>query len=268
MTVEFFFRDGTPASGVRGEGTSKHAPRFHACRRCGGQGGSEAWKFTGWTCYDCGGTRGRTKLDPVYLAEKLAKLNATKAAAAEKRAAKAKAAADAAAAKFAAERDAWMATHGATVEKARAFVGRSSFLGDLLARLESKLWTEGQLAAVEKIAAQFTAEAVTKAASGYVGKIGERITATVTVERVYSFERPQFAATWLSETVNIVTMRDAAGNAIVVKSASFHAAKGDTFQVRGTVKAQEEYRGEKQTTLTRAKIIEDKSVAQSRENAA
>lgn len=26
------------------------------CPRCGGKGGSEAWKFTGWTCYECGGS--------------------------------------------------------------------------------------------------------------------------------------------------------------------------------------------------------------------
>lgn len=25
------------------------------CGRCGGKGGSEAWAYTGWTCYDCGG---------------------------------------------------------------------------------------------------------------------------------------------------------------------------------------------------------------------
>lgn len=25
------------------------------CRRCGGAGGSDAWRATGWTCFDCGG---------------------------------------------------------------------------------------------------------------------------------------------------------------------------------------------------------------------
>jgi hypothetical protein len=26
-----------------------------SCSRCGGAGGSEAWRHTGWTCYQCGG---------------------------------------------------------------------------------------------------------------------------------------------------------------------------------------------------------------------
>ena len=28
----------------------------YTCPRCGGQGGSEAWRFTGYTCYECRGT--------------------------------------------------------------------------------------------------------------------------------------------------------------------------------------------------------------------
>ena len=26
------------------------------CSRCGGQGGSQRWEYTGWTCYQCGGS--------------------------------------------------------------------------------------------------------------------------------------------------------------------------------------------------------------------
>ncbi len=35
---------------------SKHYVGEMWCDRCGGQGGADAWKFTGWTCYKCGGT--------------------------------------------------------------------------------------------------------------------------------------------------------------------------------------------------------------------
>lgn len=35
---------------------SKHYRGMIACDRCGGQGGADAWKYTGWTCYKCGGT--------------------------------------------------------------------------------------------------------------------------------------------------------------------------------------------------------------------
>lgn len=27
----------------------------HLCRRCGGAGGADQWRHTGWTCFDCGG---------------------------------------------------------------------------------------------------------------------------------------------------------------------------------------------------------------------
>jgi hypothetical protein len=26
------------------------------CKRCAGAGGAERWRYSGWTCYDCGGT--------------------------------------------------------------------------------------------------------------------------------------------------------------------------------------------------------------------
>ena len=35
---------------------SKHYEGFVKCDRCGGQGGSESWKYTGFTCYKCNGT--------------------------------------------------------------------------------------------------------------------------------------------------------------------------------------------------------------------
>lgn len=39
--------------------TDKNGTKYYAdytCPRCGGHGGSDAWKYTGWTCYKCGGT--------------------------------------------------------------------------------------------------------------------------------------------------------------------------------------------------------------------
>lgn len=35
---------------------SKHYEGNITCDRCGGQGGSAAWQYTGYTCYKCGGT--------------------------------------------------------------------------------------------------------------------------------------------------------------------------------------------------------------------
>lgn len=35
---------------------SKHWEGMVKCDRCGGQGSADAWKYTGYTCYKCGGT--------------------------------------------------------------------------------------------------------------------------------------------------------------------------------------------------------------------
>ena len=35
---------------------SKHFEGYIHCDRCGGQGTSDVWKATGWTCYKCGGS--------------------------------------------------------------------------------------------------------------------------------------------------------------------------------------------------------------------
>ena len=35
---------------------SKYYEGMVTCDRCGGQGGSDQWQYTGWTCYKCGGT--------------------------------------------------------------------------------------------------------------------------------------------------------------------------------------------------------------------
>ena len=113
--------------------------------------------------------------------------------------------------------------------------------------------TEKQAAAVLGAIEKIEAEKARKAASGYVGKVGERIECAVTVERVFKFERPAFGTARQYETVAIITMRDAAGNAIVSKSASFWAEEGQKMVIRATVKEQGIYKGERQTTVARVK---------------
>jgi hypothetical protein len=216
--------------------------------------------MTGWTCYECGGAGHKgTEVVRLYTAEELVKLNARQEKARLTR--DAKRAAKAAARK--AESDARVATfteaNNALVEAARANMGASPFLADLIAKLEEgKVWTDRQIAAVEKSIAETIARAATRAASGYVGKVGERIEAAVTVEFVASFVRPSFRG-FGTDTVRITTMRDAAGNALVVKSASFWVEKGDKFPMRATVKEHSEYRGEKQTVMMRAAILQAKT---------
>ena len=65
---------------------SKHYSDIVPCDRCGGVGSSEAWAFTGFTCYKCGGT-GRMEATWIERTpEYEAKLEARRKARAEKRA--------------------------------------------------------------------------------------------------------------------------------------------------------------------------------------
>ncbi len=236
--------------------------RLKTCGRCGGRGGSDAWKFTGWTCYDCGGKgdRGYESVK-LYTGEELVKLNATR----EKKRAKVEAKRLEKAAAIEAEAAAvlagFMAVNGELVAAARACAEASPFLASLLAKLERYgTWSEKQIALVAKITAELAETAAKKAASGWVGEVGKRIEMPVTVERTASFVRASFSG-WGTETVQITTMRTAEGNAVVVKSPRFYAEKGESFTLRATVKEHSEYRGEKQTAVMRAAKIEEKIAA-------
>lgn len=94
---------------------------------------------------------------------------------------------------------------------------------------------------------------VSRAESQYVGEIGQRFGAgkgkkaiaplTLTVTRVVALE-----GQWGTSYINI--MRDTAGNVVTWKTGECLATLA-TYTVTGTVKAHEEYRGMRQTVLTR-----------------
>lgn len=83
--------------------------------------------------------------------------------------------------------------------------------------------------------------------SKHVGEVKSKVAATVTVERVSSFET-QYGELFVH------TFRDADGNALVWKTGKSVGAAGDVLALTGTVKAHTEFRGEQQTELTRCKI--------------
>lgn len=254
-SLGFFTRDGEPVKNLSTTPAGKYITTvWNNCHRCGGQGGAEQWKATGWTCYQCNGRRGQHVIVPAYTAEKLEKLNATKAKKDAVRMAKTQAKVREQSEARAAALGDFMAIHGGLVAKATALAASSSFLADLVAKLENYLWSEKQVAAVAKVVAQIEETKAKRAGSGHIGKVGERLTVAVTVERVHSFERPCFNANWLTEMCHFVTMRDAAGNALVSKG-KFHAAKDSAITIRATVKAHGEYKGEKQTIINRVQVV-------------
>lgn len=101
--------------------------------------------------------------------------------------------------------------------------------------------------------------------SEYIGTIGSKITAEVTLINDYSYTDKKFS--YYGTTHHIYTMQDAEGNVYVWKTTScllFESdndhgrmdciRKGDTMQISGTVKEHSEFKGVKQTVLTRCKF--------------
>ena len=88
--------------------------------------------------------------------------------------------------------------------------------------------------------------------STHLGTVGDKKRAfgRVTLECVSSVDT-QYGA------LHIHTFRDAAGCALVWKTGEGHGSAGDVFDLVGGVKAHTEYRGEKQTELSRCKLTKE-----------
>lgn len=87
--------------------------------------------------------------------------------------------------------------------------------------------------------------------SSHVGQVGERVDLALVVERVIE-TASQYGA------LRIVSMRDAANSLVVWKTGSGSSADmkpGAELKIRGTVKRHGEFRGEKQTELTRCETF-------------
>ena len=250
--MELFKRDGTQytgATGINAKGQHYYVA-VRRCGRCGGAGGSDKWAYTGYVCYDCGGsgTNG-TETIRLYDAERLAKLNATAAKRDATRAAKH-------AAKVAAEqilvdarRADWMAVHGALVERAKPFMARSEFINDVITRAVNKCAiTDPQRNAVEAAIDRMVADDARRANARHLGQIGERITVTATVLHASDY------GSRYTGHYYITVMRAECGSAVVVKSGSWYAEKGQTITVTGTVKSHDMYHDEPQTRLMRPRI--------------
>ena len=100
--------------------------------------------------------------------------------------------------------------------------------------------------------------------SEYVGIIGKKVSAEVVLVNDFSYDDYSFS--YYGTKHYIYTMKDAEGNVYVWKTTNCLMTwddeteendiirKGDTMMISGTVKEHSEYRGEKQTVLTRCKF--------------
>lgn len=249
--MSLFYRNGSPVKaedhphvvmGARGD--SGYITESGPCSRCGGAGGSNAWKHTGWTCYRCGGRGTEPRTRRVFTADKLARLNAL----AEKRAARKQAERDRKAKEQRREFIDWAKPHGKLIGGILMAKG-NSFLADIAAKLRRQ-WTlsPAQLEAARRVMDQAAKRTATDAMSQHVGEPKQRIEFEAVVIGVYE-TRNQFGH------VDIVKMRDLAGNMFTWFASGYTGlVRDDRISIKGTVKKHDVFRGIKQTLITRCKF--------------
>lgn len=270
--------------------TDKNGTKIYAdytCPRCGGAGGADQWKDTGWTCYECGGSgrKSTPQLVKMYTPEYEAKLEAQRAKRAEKarvkrvqefREHKLELVQDKG---FNAEGKIYLATgntyeikeelkeagaHWKTalngwifLEKPDNYSTVELTADECLNYIESegwiswKTWTELEALIYSKLPKE------DNPVSEYVGEVGDKINDTVTLERIFSYERRSYSG-YGTERVRVYKFRDDNGNILVWNTTSWQDVAEDIrVKLTGSVKEHSEYKGEKQTVLTRCKIIEE-----------
>lgn len=229
------------------------------CYRCGGAGGSDKWKFTGWTCFECGGGGhlGMTNVK-VYTQEKLDKLNAIQAKAAQKRIAKRQeeqAVRDAEKAERSAK---WRSENPDVVAAIDKFAyTRIDDFGDEYPNFFAKMreamekfgsLTDKQTAAVRKSAVDAEREARRKQSAKFVGAVGSRITLRLTVKRVIDLGENRWGHSY------IVVCQDDEGNTIKYLGQKFPIREGEEATITATIKEHKMYRDEPQTVIQRPSI--------------
>jgi len=203
---QLFSRSGEAlAPNFRDERNKPIHVRDRVCWRCGGLGGSEKWRHTGWTCFRCGGsgkdpTRDRIKL---YDAEQLAKLNDRKAKADAKKAAARAEAARIEQERRDAERAEIISDNQGFLDRIDAELahGEIDFLRSVRDRIaeQAKEPSDVQVQKVNEIIERNEKERARRAAARHVGEIKERrvfeLTLLHTQSRLVS-EYPHIYSHW------------------------------------------------------------------------
>lgn len=260
----------------------------YTCPRCGGAGGSDAWAYTGWTCYECGGSGQVVKpsIWKEYTEEYAAKLAEKRAKKEQKRIAKLEADWSETAQKWLSENN--FNSEGKTFlflgntyemkEDIKALGGTYNgvlgwhidhevegyqFLQVSVEEVTVKDMFKGY--SLEPVADEIKARCKAEynklnavKDSEWVGEVGDRIDMELTLSWISQWEQNKYSG-YGTEFVSLYTFKDDKGNELIWKTTScFELAKskGIKFQVRGTIKEHSDYKGTKQTVLTRCKVKE------------
>lgn len=240
--VPFFTRSGIEAqSTVYADGKKRFCLEIRYCKRCGGKGGADKWRDTGWTCYECNGSGGKHQaVVTVYTAEQLSKMNARQEAALAKKQAAIKAKADAALAAF-------TTAHANLIAKVAKIQKPSDFITKVMEKgAKYGSLSVAQVDAVNKAADRDLERQSVNQGSQWVGAVSDKIEFTATVTFVAGFES-RFGYTY------VTGLRDDAGNILIQKGVRI-GDKGDRLTIKATVKEHAVRDGVKQTIITRPKV--------------
>lgn len=264
--------------------TDRNGTKYYAdytCRRCGGLGGSDKWKMTGWKCYECGGSGKSSKPDiyKEYTPEYQAKLDERRAKRQAKRIAELEAKADDTRARWLEDNqfDADGFTYlfkGNTYERKEEIKAQGAkfhnALGWHIARpvdgfefvkvhiddiaTPALAWGYTITAKKDDIDALKNPPQEKANTSQHVGTIGERTSFDVTLTHRTFWETHVVA--WQTQTQYLHTFEDADGNVFIWKTTNslYKLEVGDKITIRGTIKEHSEYNEVKQTVLQRCQI--------------
>ena len=110
----------------------------------------------------------------------------------------------------------------------------------------------GDYVGVTEYIKELKAKHAPKSDSEYVGEVGDKVEMNLTYKTYYTFETHY---SYYGGLNFIYKFADADGNTIVWKtSKALELDEGQQYTVKGTIKEHNEYKGDKQTVLTRCKI--------------
>lgn len=193
---------------------TKYFSGLVTCSRCGGAGGAKQWAYTGWTCYECGGTGKVAGTWKEYTPEYEAKLEERRRKRAEK----------------------YQREHEQEIRERQ----------EDRAKEEAKKKAEQERKEAE--------ERAEKAKSQYYGSVGDKIE----VKAIYKFSAWYECKSFVGygTEIHYIHTFKAGDNTLVWKTTKGLSIEENTeVTLKGTIKEHTEYKEEKQTVLTRCKVI-------------
>ncbi len=254
--IEFFYRNGVSLQSaanakvqVGKNGNSGFVTVLENCGRCGGQGGSPHWRPDGGVCYQCRGRRQLPATHRVFTEDRLQVL----VNAANVKADKTRVSAARETNKKRLEFIAWAKEGNYGPLIGQILLAAKPFSDDFLSSLAGKLrrwWvlTERQIAAAQKVFESRKKMSAADANSKWVGDIKDRLEFEGVILGVLEI-------VGYYGTTDVIRIRDLDDNVYTWFASGVHdVARGDRVAIKGTVKKHDEFRGVKQTVITRCKL--------------